>query len=154
MNRACPRRTSQLDPVAVPAQLDGVNLAAIDWYVGGSPRSARTVAYSPEIELTTLASRASAPASTEFYRGVDGLVRYLHEWLEPFSEYLVENHDFIDAGNCVVVPARQMGVGEGSGVEVELELTTLSRCATACIVRWHQYETRRGGARGREADGG
>ena len=28
------------------------------------------------------------------------MVRYLHEWMEPFSEYHVENLDYIEAGRC------------------------------------------------------
>jgi hypothetical protein len=48
---------------------DGVNLAAIDWSADVI-REALGPAYSPEIELTTLAIPLS-------YRGLDGLVEYL-----------------------------------------------------------------------------
>jgi hypothetical protein len=62
--------------------LDGVNLAAIDWGVEAI-REMLGRAYSPDIELTTLASGLGSGVG-EFYRGLDGLVRYLHEWMEPF----------------------------------------------------------------------
>jgi ketosteroid isomerase-like protein len=119
--------------------LEGVNVAAIDWGVEGL-REMLGRAYSPDIELTTLASGIGTGVG-EFYRGLDGLVRYLQEWLEPFSEYYLENLDYIDAGACVLVPSRQRGVGGGSGVRVEIEVTTLYELRDGQIVRMHQYDT-------------
>ena len=68
-------------------------------------------------------------------------MEYLRTWLEPFSEYHVENLDYVDAGECVLVPSRQWVVGSGSGARVELELTTLSRVRDGRIKRVHQYDT-------------
>jgi ketosteroid isomerase-like protein len=119
--------------------LDGTNLAAIDW--GAEPiREMLGRAYSPDIELTTLASGLGSGVG-EHYRGLDGLARYLREWLEPFSEYHVANLDYIEAGDCVLVPSRQWGVGSGSGARVELELTTLFELREGKIVRLEQYDT-------------
>lgn len=119
--------------------LDGLNLAAVDWGVEAI-REMLGRAYSPEIELTTLTSGLGTGVG-EFYRGVDGFVRYLQEWLDPFSEYYVENLDYVDAGDCVLIPSRQSGVGAGSGVRVELELTTLLELRNGQIARVHQYDT-------------
>ena len=69
------------------------------------------------------------------------MVRYLGEWLEPFSEYHVEILDYIDAGDCVLVPSRQRGIGAGSGARVEIELTTLYEVRDGRIARIHQYDT-------------
>jgi ketosteroid isomerase-like protein len=118
---------------------DGVNLAAIDW-TAEAIREAIGRAYSPDIELRTLASGLGSGVA-EFYRGVDGLSRYLGEWLEPFTEYHVDNLDYIEAGDCVLVPSRQWGVGAGSGARVELELTTLYELRDGQIARVHQYDT-------------
>jgi ketosteroid isomerase-like protein len=118
---------------------DGVNIAAIDW-TAEAIREAIWRSYSPDIELTTLASGLGSGVA-EFYRGVDGLSRYLGEWLEPFSEYHVDNLDYIEAGDCVLVPSRQWGVGAGSGARVELELTTLYELRDGKIARVHQYDT-------------
>ncbi len=74
---------------------DRINVAAIDWSADGI-REALGRAYSPEIELRTLASGLGSGVG-EFYKGLDGLARYLREWLEPFSEYHVENLDYIEA---------------------------------------------------------
>jgi ketosteroid isomerase-like protein len=119
--------------------LRGVNVAAIDWELD-AVREAAGQAYSPDVELTTLASGAGSGVD-EFYSGADGVVSYLREWLEPFSEYYIESLDYIDAGDCVLVPSRQWGVGEGSGARVELELTTLYELRDGKIVRMHQYDT-------------
>jgi ketosteroid isomerase-like protein len=119
--------------------LGSVNIAAIDWRLE-AVREAAGQAYAPEVELTTLASGLGSGVD-EFYRGADGVVRYLREWLEPFTEYYVESLDYIDAGDCVLVPSRQWGVGEGSGARVELELTTLYELRDGKIVRMHQYDT-------------
>jgi ketosteroid isomerase-like protein len=118
---------------------DGVNLAAIDWDAEVI-RDALGRAYSPDIELRTLASGLGSGVG-EHYRGLDGLAQYLREWLEPFSEYHVENLDYIDAGDCVLVPSLQWGVGAGSGARVELELTTLYELRDGKIARVHQYDT-------------
>ena len=118
---------------------DGVNLAAIDWSAEVM-REALGRAYSPDIELTTLAIRLGLDIS-DSYRGLDGVVEYLRTWLEPFSEYHVENLDYIEAGNCVLVPSRQWGVGGGSGAPVEIELTTLFELRDGQIARIHQYDT-------------
>ena len=60
---------------------------------------------------------------------------------EMFSEYRVENLDYIDAGDCVLVPSRQWGTGEGSGIRVEIELTTLYELRNGVVVRIHQFDT-------------
>jgi hypothetical protein len=118
---------------------EGVNLAAIDWSIEAI-REALGRAYSPDIELRTLASGLGSGVG-EHYRGLDGLVRYLREWMEPFSDYQVKNLDFIEAGECVLVPSRQWGIGAGSGARVELELTTLYELRDGRIRRVHQYDT-------------
>ncbi len=118
---------------------EGVNVAGFDWGAVAM-REVIQGAYSPDIELTTLQSGIGTGID-EHYQGLDGLVSYLREWLEPFTEYYVTNLDFIDAGECVLVPSRQRGVGGGSGAEVVIELTTLYELRDGRIVRMHQYDT-------------
>jgi len=119
--------------------LEGINLAAIDWDLEAI-REMLGRAYLPDVELTTLASGIGSGVG-EFYRGADGVVRYLREWLEPFSEYHVENLNYVEAGDCVLVPSRQWGVGAGSGARVEIQLTTLCELRDGKIARVHQYDT-------------
>jgi ketosteroid isomerase-like protein len=116
-----------------------VNLAAVDWGVD-EIREVLGQAYSPDVELTTLASGAGSGVGP-FYRGPDDMVRYLQEWLEPFSEYYTDNLDYIGMGDCVLIPSRQWGIGSGSGARVELEMTTLLELRDGKIARVHQYDT-------------
>jgi ketosteroid isomerase-like protein len=118
---------------------EGVNVAAIDWSTEAI-RETLGRDHSPDVELRTLASGLGSGVG-ERYRGLDGLVRYLGEWLGPFSDYQVEILDFIEAGECVLIPSRQWGVGSGSGARVELELTTLYELRGGRITRIEQYDT-------------
>ena len=118
---------------------EGINVAQIDWSAD-SMREVFGPRFSPDIELTTLASGMGTGVG-DHYEGVDGLIRYLTEWLEPFSEYRIEILDYVDAGDCVLTPSRQWGTGEGSGVRVEIELTTLYEVRDGAIRRMHQFDT-------------
>ena len=118
---------------------EGINVANIDWGADAM-REVFGPRFSTEIELTTLASGIGSGVD-EHYSGWDGLIAYLTEWLEPFSEYWIENHDYIDAGDCVLVPSRQWGIGDGSGARAEIELTTLYEVRDGTIVRMHQFDT-------------
>jgi ketosteroid isomerase-like protein len=117
----------------------GINVADVDWGAEVIRDAVRNV-HTPDVELVTLASGLGTGVGTH-YRGLDDMVRYLGEWLEPFSEYHVENRDYIDAGDCVLVPSRQWGVGAASGAHVEIELTTLYELRDGRIARIHQYDT-------------
>jgi ketosteroid isomerase-like protein len=118
---------------------DGIDVAGID-FGAEAIRDALASAYSPDVELRTLRSGLGSGVG-EFYRGLDGGIQYLREWLEPFVEYRVKNLDYVEAGDCVLVPSRQWGVGAGSGARVEIELTTLYELQDGQIARIEQYDT-------------
>jgi ketosteroid isomerase-like protein len=124
---------SVLEPFA------GINLAEVDW---GTDALGEMLgrAYSPDIELRTLEIPLGLDISDR-YHGLDGLVDYLRAWLEPFSEYHVANLDYIEAGDCVLVPSRQWGVGRGSGTRTEIELTALYELRDGKIAGIHQFDT-------------
>ena len=131
----------------------GVNVAAIDWS-GEELREAVAASYAEDAELRTLATGVGSGMDS-VYRGWDGLVRYLREWFEPFSEYHVEWLEFIDDGDRVLVPSRQWGIGSASGARVELELTHAYTVRDGRIARLHQFDTleeaREAAGRGGEA---
>src|SRR5262245_49666140 len=97
-----------------------VNVAEIDWSAE-SIREMLAAAMAPDIELRRLESGVGTGVGAE-YHGLDGVVGYLHEWMEPFGEYRINWLDFIEDGDFVLVPSSQWGIGAGSGVRVELEL--------------------------------
>ena len=65
--------------------MNGENVAGIDW-TADAIREMVGRAYSPEIELRTLESGKCMGTLKVTYRGWDGVVQYLHDWLEPFSD--------------------------------------------------------------------
>jgi ketosteroid isomerase-like protein len=119
--------------------LEGIDATTIDWSADAL-RGLLGAAYTPDVELITL-NIAMGLDLEDRYVGVDGVAEYLSKWLEPFSEYHVDNLDYVEAGDCVLVPSSQWGIGAGSGARVELELTTLYEVREGKIARVHQYET-------------
>ena len=105
------------------APFEAINVAELDLH-DEAVREVLEGFYSPDVELNTLQSGLGSGVG-EHYRGYDGLAKYLTEWLEPFSEYRVEWLDYIEAGDRVLVPCHQWGIGSGSGARVELDLTYL-----------------------------
>jgi ketosteroid isomerase-like protein len=53
------------------------------------------------------------------YVGLDGIRRVLAGMDDTWEEMRVEPHEFLDAGERVVVIGKLIGKGKGSGVEVE-----------------------------------
>jgi hypothetical protein len=116
-----------------------VNAAAVDW----SEPALRELferTHVPDATLSTLESGLGSGVGLH-YQGLDEFISYLREWLEPFSEYYAKPLDYIDAGDCVLVPSYQYGIGSSSGARVELELTTLYEVRGGRIAHMHQYDT-------------
>jgi len=123
--------------VLVP--FESVNVADVDW--SAVPvRELLAGVCAPDIELRTLESGIGTGVG-ELYRGLDGLISYLHEWMEPFGEYRIEWSDYIEDGDFVLVPSIQWGIGGGSGVRVELELVYACEVKDGRIARVLQYDT-------------
>jgi ketosteroid isomerase-like protein len=55
----------------------------------------------------------------EVYRGRDGAVGFLREWLGPWEDYSIDVEECFDAGDCVVAFINQRGRGRGSAMEVD-----------------------------------
>ena len=114
----------------------GVNLTAVDWD-DETIREMTERFWSPEVELRW--SRRSPDARV--YRGREGVIQAFREWLESFSEYYNEPLDFIEAGDRVVVPNRQWGIGSTSGIPVEDEFTWVYEIRDSQIARVDEYDT-------------
>ena len=65
-------------------------------------------------------TRAGPSGLASEYHGHGGVRQFFRAWLEPFESYHGHAQQFIDAGQVVVVCARQGGRGKQSGVEVEM----------------------------------
>jgi ketosteroid isomerase-like protein len=74
----------------------------------------------PQFEMTTPADMTVEPAT---YRGHEGMRRYFDSFYEIMDEVRFEPHEFIDAGDRVVVPARLVARGRDTGIEAVQQLT-------------------------------
>jgi uncharacterized protein len=76
------------------------------------------------------------------YRGREGVLRNLEEWLEGWEEFRLEPEEFLEAGDQVVVLVRQSGRGKGSGVEIEAPLAQAFRVREGKVVWARIYASR------------
>src|SRR5690349_12892140 len=54
------------------------------------------------------------------YDGIEGARQFLRDWLDAWEEWELEVEDFRDAGEKVVVIARQHGRSKATGLEVDM----------------------------------
>jgi ketosteroid isomerase-like protein len=93
--------------------------------------------YTDDIEIEWLASNPDAL----FYRGHDGAVRAITDWLDAWNAFQVETTEYIDAGDQVLVPNVQRARGKGSGAEVELRTTFVCTVRDGKIARIKEVKT-------------
>jgi ketosteroid isomerase-like protein len=55
------------------------------------------------------------------FSGFDGYSEWIGNWASVFSEFSIEDEEFIDAGDTVVVVFRMRAMGSGSGLSIERE---------------------------------
>jgi ketosteroid isomerase-like protein len=95
-------------------------------------------AYDPDVEVVWVdTSPDSGP-----YHGHAGAIQALMDWLESFEEFHVEPTEFIDAGDDVVVPNRQYGIGKGSGAEVSMTTAWVCTVKEGKIARVLEYSSK------------
>jgi ketosteroid isomerase-like protein len=56
------------------------------------------------------------------YFGLDGVTRFMREFLQPWTNFTITAEELIEAGDSVVVVARQRAVGRESGLVAEMGL--------------------------------
>jgi ketosteroid isomerase-like protein len=59
------------------------------------------------------------------YRGVEGFRRAMSDWLSAWETYMFIPERIIDAGDCVIVLARDRGRSRTAGLEIESEAATV-----------------------------
>src|SRR4051812_40285098 len=62
--------------------------------------------------------RPDEPDAANEYRGLEGLMDYLVNWFSQWDVYEFEPREMIDAGEQVLVVARERGRVESTGMEV------------------------------------
>ena len=73
------------------------------------------------------------------YRGREGVVEGMRAWTDTWDDWRVEVVELIDAGDVVIVHARESGRGKASGVQIEHEVFVLFTLRHGSIVRWEAF---------------
>jgi ketosteroid isomerase-like protein len=81
-------------------------------------RSAMRPYVDPEFEVEMFAPEYAATQPL-VHRGIDGYLEVWRNWLEPYEHFRVELEEYFDAGDKVVLFARQLGQPKLSSVPVE-----------------------------------
>jgi ketosteroid isomerase-like protein len=76
------------------------------------------------------------------YEGVGGANAFLADWLENFEQWSLDIDDVFDAGDQVVVIARQHGRPKHGGPEVEMRFAQVWTFRDGLITRMEMYADR------------
>jgi ketosteroid isomerase-like protein len=90
---------------------------------------------SPEIKVFP---NPREPDARSRYEGVEGVLEYLRNWFAGWDEYVVEPTRFIDAGEYVVVAAREVGTAH-SAIRVDEEFSHVFRLRDGQTVEWRIF---------------
>ena len=86
---------------------------------------------------------ARLPDSGEaLYIGPEEIREFMHGWLNAWVNLTVSAEDIIEAGDSVVVTARQRGVGKESGVPSELSYYDAWTFRGRAVVRREHFDKR------------
>jgi ketosteroid isomerase-like protein len=107
----------------------------IDAYVAGD-WEAWFQEFDPEIEWEET-SGLGPDAGT--YRGIHEVRQAVTSWLAMWTDYGFEVSEYLDAGDQVVVLAREFGRGRDTGVSVERELGQVHTLRDGKLIRTRLY---------------
>jgi uncharacterized protein len=87
--------------------------------------------YDPEVEFD-----ATARPEGQVYRGHEGVAEAMRVWIGAWEDWKLEVEEIIDAGDRVLVIARESGRGKGSGIEIDQQSFVVFTLRQGKIVRW------------------
>jgi uncharacterized protein len=90
----------------------------------------------PEIEIYP---DPVGPLAGKVWRGREGILVFLEDWLEPWEEFRLEPREFIDVGDHVVLLADQFGRRKDSAFEVKMAVAHVYTLRGGSIVRLATY---------------
>jgi ketosteroid isomerase-like protein len=73
------------------------------------------------------------------FRGLDGIAEGMRTWTGTFKDWSFEVEDLIDAGDQVLVIARESGRGKKSGIEIDQLVFQLFRLRRGKVIHWKLY---------------
>jgi ketosteroid isomerase-like protein len=90
--------------------------------------------YDPEVEFD-----ATARPEGQVYRGHEGVAEAMRVWVGAWEDWKVEVEEIIDAGDRVLLIAREFGRGKASGVEIDQPNFVVFTLRDGKIVRWQGF---------------
>jgi ketosteroid isomerase-like protein len=85
--------------------------------------------------------RPDEPDAADEYRGLDGLMEYLMNWYGQWDVYESEPLEMIDAGEHVLVVARERGRVERTGMEIVEDFTHSFVLRDGKVTEWRMYDS-------------
>jgi ketosteroid isomerase-like protein len=76
------------------------------------------------------------------HRGWDGVLHFIGNQMEAFSEGWLEADEFIDRGDYLVVPYRFGGRARHTGLPVEFSFVALIALRDGTMIRWEVHRTK------------
>ena len=70
------------------------------------------------------------------HHGAEGFQGFVDSWIESFDDFHIEPELLIQAGDRVIVVARQHGRGQGSGIELEVRVVHVWTVVGGKATRW------------------
>ena len=102
-------------------------------YLSGDNETA-LAAYDPQVEFD-----ASLRPEGHVYRGREGVAEAMRVWSGTWEDWNVEMEEIIDAGDHVLLIARESGRGKGSGIEIDQRIFAVFTLRGGRIVRWKGF---------------
>jgi ketosteroid isomerase-like protein len=90
--------------------------------------------YDPEVEFD-----ATARPEGQVYRGHEGVAEAMRVWVGAWEDWKFEVQEIIDAGDRVLLIARESGRGKGSGIEIDQPNFIVFTLRDGKIVRWQGF---------------
>jgi ketosteroid isomerase-like protein len=87
-------------------------------------------------------TRSEVPGLEQTYSGVAGLLELLGQINEAFPDYRLEAEEFVEAGDRVLVMAREIGRGGTSGITVDRAIAFVYTVVNGRISRFDTYTDR------------
>jgi ketosteroid isomerase-like protein len=114
---------------------ENVEIVREIWADWSRPLAAPLESFDPEIAWHT---RTDAP-DAGVYRGHEGVATLTGFWRETFVDLSLEAEEFIDGGECVIVPSQVRGRGKTSDVTVDLHYTFVCKVRDRRIVEVREF---------------
>lgn len=122
----------------MPEESTTPNLVEVVRHALVARRSEFADLFAPDVRLD-LSQRVFNPA---VYEGYEGIVRWRAEVKDVWESYTSEPEEFFGGEDAVVVFTREIGLGRGSGVEVDRRTALLFRLRAGRVSEIRLYHDR------------